>query len=177
MRIVSIAAIALTLAACGRHHVQDKNSTQPRSGTTRANLAMFAPAPSRAAALKIMHDRHEGMEAIGKANKVSKQELNASSPDLNLVRSSAYRMTSLARDGFGWFAKGTGPELGKTGAKPEIWQNSVDVAAKLSAFQKAAQGFADAAAGSDLQAMKTHFAALDGTCKACHDKYRSQMHH
>jgi cytochrome c556 len=86
-------------------------------------------------------------------------------------------MTSLARDGSGWFARGTGPELGKTGARPEIWQNEPDVAAKLSAFQKAAQAFADAAGGAGTGPMKSRFANMDGTCKACHDKYRSQMHH
>jgi cytochrome c556 len=177
MRIVSIATIAFALAACRHHGSQDNNEAQPRSGATSADLAMFAPAPSKDAARKVMHDRHEGMEAIGKANKLIKQELNASSPDLNLVRSSAYRMASLARDGSGWFARGTGPELGKTGARPEIWQNEADVAAKLSAFQKAAQAFADAVGASDAGAMKSHFANMDGTCKACHDKYRSQMHH
>jgi cytochrome c556 len=138
---------------------------------------MFAAAASKEAALKIMHDRHEGMEAIGKANKIIKQELHASAPNLNLVRSSANRIASLSQDASGWFAKGTGPELGKTGAKPEIWQNEADVAAKLQAFQKAAQVMAQASAGVDVNAMKSRFASLADTCKACHDKYRSQMHH
>ena len=33
-------------------------------------FGLIAAAPSRDQALKIMHDRHEGMEMIGKANKV-----------------------------------------------------------------------------------------------------------
>ena len=67
--------------------------------------------------------------------------------------------------------------MGKTGARPEIWQNQADVAAKLSAFQKAMQAFSQTANGSDVAAMKAQFSNLAGTCKACHDKYRSQMHH
>ena len=113
----------------------------------------------------------------GKANKVIKQELNASSPNLELVRSNAARMALLSKEASGWFHSGTGPDVGKTGAKPEIWQNPQDVAAKLSAFQKAAQSFAEAASGTDVGAMKTRFAAMSDTCKACHDKYRAKMKH
>jgi cytochrome c556 len=127
--------------------------------------------------MKIHHDRHEGMEAIGKGNKIIKQELNASSPNLALVRSTAAKMTSLSKEASGWFHAGTGMEMGKTGAKPEIWQNQADVAAKLATFQKAMQAFSDTASGNDVGAMKAQFTTLAGTCKACHDKYRMDMHH
>ena len=79
-----------------------------------------------------MHDRHEGMEAIGKANKVLHRELAgelARPWRRPLVRRG--RSPTLSRKASGWFPKGTGPELGKTGAKPEIWQNWPDFAAKL----------------------------------------------
>ena len=29
----------------------------------------------------------------------------------------------------------------------------------------------------DVNAMKARYADLAGTCKACHDKYRTDMHH
>ena len=32
-------------------------------------------------------------------------------------------------------------------------------------------------AGNDVNAMKAGFGNLGGTCKACHDKYRAEMHH
>ena len=188
MRIISIAALALPLIACGGPDTSQANnaaaniSNEARpaataGASTAADLSMFARAPSKEAALKIRHDRHEGMEAIGKGNKIIKQELNAGSPNLALVRTPAARMAALAGQASGWFHAGTGPELGKTGAKPEIWQNQPDVAAKLTAFQKAARAFSDVAAGNDPEAMKTRFAAMSQTCKACHDKYRSEMHH
>jgi cytochrome c556 len=140
-------------------------------------VGLIAAAPSRDQALKIMHDRHEGMEMIGKANKVLHRELAGSSPNLAAVRSSAAAIANLSRKASGWFPKGTGPELGKTGAKPEIWQNWPDFTAKLHNFQAAAKMFNAAAASGDVNAIKARYADLGGTCKACHDKYRSEMHH
>jgi cytochrome c556 len=83
----------------------------------------------------------------------------------------------LASNASGWFPQGTGPELGKTGAKPEIWQNRQDFATKLRNFQSAANAFHIAASANDVGVTKDRFADLGGTCKACHDKYRSEMHH
>jgi cytochrome c556 len=127
--------------------------------------------------LSIMHDRHEGMESIGKAAKAAGRELQAGSSDLNVVRQSAGQIAKLSQQASGWFPQGSGPELGKTGAKPEIWQNPQDFAAKLHNFQVAAQAFNAAASGGDVGTIKARFADMGGTCKACHDKYRSEMHH
>ena len=188
MRIVSVAAIAASLAACGGPETSQANNSAanvsndarpPATAKTSAapDLSMFSPAASKDEAMKIHHDRHEGMEAIGKGNKIIKQELNASSPNLDLVRTTAAKMTNLSKEASGWFHAGTGMEMGKTGAKPEIWQNQPDVAAKLAAFQKAMQAFSDTASGNDVGAMKASFTDLAGTCKACHDKIRMDMHH
>ena len=127
--------------------------------------------------LSVMHARHEGMESIGKANKAIGRELRGDSPDLTVVRLSAGQIARLSRQASGWFPKGSGPELGKTGAKPEIWQDPKDFAAKVHNFQVAAQAFNKAAAGNDLNATKARFADLGGACKACHDKYRAEMKH
>ena len=140
-------------------------------------VGLIAAAPGRDQALKIMHDRHEGMETIGKAAKALHRELDGSSPNLANVRSSAAAIANLSRKASGWFAKGTGPELGKTGAKPEIWQNWPDFTAKLHNFQAAAKVFNAAAASGDVNAIKARYPDLGGTCKACHDKYRAEMHH
>jgi cytochrome c556 len=183
MRLLSVAVVAACLAACGgpetsqANNVQANVSNEATDTSAAVDLSMFSPAASKDEAMKIHHDRHEGMEAIGKGNKIIKQELNASSPNLALVRSTAAKMTSLSKEASGWFHAGTGMEMGKTGAKPEIWQNQQDFAAKLATFQKAMQAFSDTANGNDVGAMKTQFTTLAGTCKACHDKYRSEMHH
>jgi cytochrome c556 len=143
-----------------------------------AAVALIAAAPpTRDQLLKIMHDRHEGMETIGKANKAIGRELQGSSPDLGVVRQSSAQIANLSRQASGWFPQGTGSELGKTGAKAEIWQSRQDFAAKLHNFQVAAQAFNAAAASNDAGAIKARFADMGGACKACHDKYRMDMHH
>lgn len=174
----------LLIAACGGPETsQAKNSQANMSNsaspaTTGNGMAMIAVTRvSGAEAKRVMHDRHEGMETIGKANKVLHRELDGGSPDLAAVRASAKTIADLSRKASAWFPHGTGPEAGKTGAKPEIWQNPKDFQAKLAAFQKAAPAFAAATQGNDLATIKAHYADLGGTCKACHDKYRSEMKH
>jgi cytochrome c556 len=119
------------------------------------------------------------MESIGKNAKAIHRELGGASPNLATLHASGAQIAKLAKQASGWFPAGTGPEAGKTGAKPDIWlpQNKADFAAKLHNFQVAAQVFDAAAAGNDLNGIKARFADLGGTCKACHDKYRTEMHH
>jgi cytochrome c556 len=138
--------------------------------------ALAAPL-SKQAALKIMHERHEGMETVGKNNKAIRRALEATPPDLATVKRSAAKVAELSQKASGWFPKGTGPELGKTGAKPDIWQNMPDFMARLHDFQGAAKAFSAAAASGDANAIKARYADLGKTCKTCHEKYRSEMHH
>src|SRR5436190_18713970 len=141
-----------------------------------ASFGLFAAAAVAAPsskALMIMHERHEGMEAVGKANKELRRELGSDTPNVAAVRASSANLSRLASKASGWFPKGTGPELGKTGAKPEIWQDPKDFAARLHDFQGAAKALKAAAARGDVNAIQARYADLGKTCKACHDKYRS----
>jgi len=143
---------------------------------TLAAAAVVAAPLDTGRALAVMHERHEGMETIGKANKAANRELGGA-PNLAVVRTSAAQIADLSRKASGWFPAGTGPDVGKTRAKPEIWQNPQDFAAKAHNFQVAAQAFNAVAATGDINAMKARFADLGGTCKACHDKYRAEEKH
>ncbi|HET9810439.1 MAG TPA: cytochrome c [Sphingomicrobium sp.] len=125
----------------------------------------------------VMHERHEGMEKIGKSAKTISRQLKSSSPDLAAIRAAAATIAELAPKTPGWFRPGTGPDVGKTGAKPEIWQSSADVAEKDLAFRQAAKAFDAAAASGDVTRIKASWSELGKTCKACHDKYRKEMHH
>jgi cytochrome c556 len=136
----------------------------------------FAALPKNKA-LAIMHERHEGMEKIGDTNKLLRRELTSSAPFAPAVKSGAATIYGLSKRASGWFPAGTGPELGNTGAKPEIWKNQKDFQVKLRNFQAAAAAFNAAAAAGDLNAAKSRYADLGGTCKACHDSYRAEMHH
>jgi len=119
------------------------------------------------------------METIGKDFKALHREFDSPTPNLALVRTAAGQIAGLSRQASGWFPEGTGPEAGKTGAKPEIWkpENKADFAAKLAAFQRTAAAFNATTTRGDVGAMKTRYADLGGACKACHDKYRTEMHH
>ncbi len=128
-------------------------------------------------AMSIMHERHEGMEKIGDTNKLLRRELASDNPFMPTVKSGAATIAGLSKRASGWFPAGTGPELGKTGAKPEIWQKPQDFAAKLRDFQAAAQVFQAAANAGDANAVKGRYADLVHTCSACHDSYRMDMHH
>jgi cytochrome c556 len=192
MRIALLAATSafVLLAACGGPETSQANNSQANiadnasvpatanaSAVSNGMVMLATISVSGAEATNIMHERHEGMETIGKANKAIRRALDGGSPDLAAVRAGAAQIADLSRKASGWFPAGTGPDVGKTGAKPEIWQDPKDFAAKLTAFQKAAQAFHQAAASGDVNAIKTKFADLGGACKACHDKYRSEMHH
>ena len=152
MRFVTVAAVAACISA----------------------VAVAAPL-AKDRALQIMKARHDGMEAIGDATKAIHRAQSV--PDLPTIRSNAARIVQLSQQASGWFPAGTGPDVGKTRAKPDIWQNPQDFAVKLRNFQTAARAFNTAASGSDAGAINAAFGQLGGTCKACHDTYRAEEKH
>ena len=182
MRTALLAAVAAVTLLAGCREAADAPAAKnvaakdsPVFPVTDDNPeAIPAPPATREAALKLMHERHEGMEDIGDAFKVLGREMKAAAPNLERVRTNAATVTRLAPQVSRWFPAGTGPDIGKTRAKAEIWQKPQDFAAKRTAFQKAAVTFDSAAKGNDLAAIKASFGELGKTCKACHDSYRSE---
>lgn len=177
MRLLIIAATCALIACGSSQSSQANNASGSSAVNVAASVAVVASPVTGAKAAAVMHQRHEGMETIGDTNKILRRELGGNSPDLGAVRSAAAKIAGLARQSSGWFPAGTGPDIGKTGAKPAIWQDPKDFAAKLTAFQRAAGAFNAAANTGNLDAIHARYADLGGTCKACHDKYRSEMHH
>ncbi|HVI06357.1 MAG TPA: cytochrome c, partial [Sphingomicrobium sp.] len=114
---------------------------------------------------------------IGKANKTIRDELQKDRPDLSVVEVNAAKIANLSQEATGWFHAGTGPETGKTGARPEIWQSPQDFSTRLATFQADARAFDDAAKSRDPGQIKARLQPLGDSCKACHDRYRSKMHH
>lgn len=58
-------------------------------------------------------------------------------------------------------------------AKPEIWTNDADFAAKAAAFTTAANALLAATQADDKAAFAAALATTAGTCKACHDAYQA----
>ena len=183
MRTAVLTALAtVSLAACGQN-ASGTNDSAARNASVNTVEAPNAPQPAAAppatkeAALEIMHERHEGMEQIGKSTKTIRRALDSSSPDIAEIRKASAKIADLSVKSANWFPQGTGPDVGKTGAKPEIWQSREDFLAKDRDFAAAAKAFNAVAAGGNIDAIKSGFTDLGKTCKACHDKYRSDMHH
>jgi len=67
-----------------------------------------------------------------------------------------------------------GSEKGKTRAKPAIWENTDDFEQKLANFRSEVAALAEAANAGDKAATVEQFKQTGGTCKACHDNYKSR---
>lgn len=169
--VYALCAIAL-VAGCRAQ--EESNQAQASNNLIRsAETRTGAAGPlSREQALQLMHERHENMESLGDETKKINRQLKSSSPDVGAIRQSAARILQLAPELVSWFPEGTGPETGKTHAKPEIWQRPQDFATKANDFVRAAEDFDSAARSGDLGQVQASFAALGKSCKACHDPYR-----
>jgi len=127
-------------------------------------------------ALAVMKQRNDNMKAMGDAAGKIGKSFQSGSPDLNVIRQAAAQIASLAPKVVSWFPAGTGPDVGKTRAKAEIWQKPEDFATKAHDFSQAAMDFNDAAKLGDMNRIKVTFGAMGKTCKACHDLYRAPEH-
>lgn len=187
MRIVmfAMAGACVLLAGCGGPQTSQANNAQANisNGSREANSAapsnamvMLAAAPGRDQALKIMHERHEAMEGLGKAMKTLHRELDSSHPDINVVRAQTSTMSSVAAKIPSFFPAGTGPDVGKTRAKPEIWKQQALFIKTSRDYLTAAQAIDAAAKGGDLHKVMALHGSVDKACKACHDPFRAPEH-
>ncbi|WP_457351572.1 c-type cytochrome [Roseateles sp. P5_D6] len=67
----------------------------------------------------------------------------------------------------------TGKGWHDTSVKPTLFSDAAGAAAAQAAFGKEANELARVAQGGDVAAIKAQLAALQKTCKACHDDYRN----
>lgn len=170
----ALCAVAL-LAGCKAQ--PESNQANPVVATGETQNAAAAAPVTKDQALALMKQRHEGMEAIGDATKKAHNALGASSPDLAVIRDAAAKINGIAPKVQSLFPAGSGPDVGKTRAKPEIWQKPEDFALKAHDFATAASQFDVAAKSGDMAQIKMTFEALGKTCKACHDLYRAPEKH
>jgi len=181
MRILLTACAAIALAACNQGDTNGSLEDANASGNAAGNAIENAVANSTAAplekkaALALMKERHENYEKIGKAMKSIGRTLKSETPDLAVVRNGADTIATLAPQVKGWFPAGTGPDVGKTEAKAEIWRKTDDFNAKADSFARAAQAFQATARGGDLAAIRAAQGDLGKSCKACHDLYREEL--
>jgi len=124
--------------------------------------------------LALMKQRHKDFEKIGQVMKGVGRELKTESPNLAVVRTEAATIAELASQVPSWFPDGTGPDVGKTEARAEIWEKTEDFSAKIETFRTAAEAFSANAKGTDLGAIRSAHSNLGKSCKGCHDLYREE---
>jgi len=178
MRIALLAAgaAAAFLSGCGGPKTS-QNHAQAGAGTTASNgMVMLAAAPNKEQALQIMKVRHDGMEGLGKAMKELHRQLESSSPDINVIRAQTGTMSATAAKIPSLFPAGTGPDVGKTRAKPEIWTQQKLFQQRAKEYLAAAQAIDAAAKAGDVKKVMALHDDVDKACDACHKPFRAPEH-
>lgn len=120
-------------------------------------------------------ERHESFEQIGKAMKSIGDELKVEKPDVAKIQAAALTINTMAPRVETWFPAGSGPEDGiKTAAKQDVWTRPDEFKAAAAAFTAEAARFDTTAQAGDLAGIGAGMQALGGTCKDCHDKFKTE---
>jgi len=174
VRTACVALGAIVLLSCS---ASKSNQANAASNSVAASAESRTPPKlTHDQALALMKQRNENMKAMGDAAGKVGKSFQSGNPDLNVIRQAAAQIASLAPKVVSWFPAGTGPNVGKTRAKAEIWQKPEDFASKAHDLSQAATDFNDAAKLGDMNRIKVTFGAMGKTCKACHDLYRAPEH-
>lgn len=91
------------------------------------------------------------------------------------ILAAANTLDAIANSGMGaLYGPGTDQQVGAqtTRVKPEMFQNFDDVAKISGEMTQATAQLVVAARADDQRAIRTAFAAVGQSCKACHDQYR-----
>ncbi|WP_158045081.1 c-type cytochrome [Skermanella pratensis] len=115
--------------------------------------------------------RKEGFDGNKKAMGAIKKILEDGA-DLGGAATPAQSLASFAKQVPGLFPAGS--DKGDTKAKPVIWTSFPDFAAKAQAFETETAKLVQVVASGDKAAVQKQFGAVGGTCKTCHDTYRSE---
>jgi len=121
---------------------------------------------------ELQKKRHEHYEALGDAFKAVRDGMKSDTPDWAALGKAADEVSNASVNQAQWFAKGTGPEAGKTRALPEIWSKPDDFTAATKMFEERAPKLAAAAKDKNVEAVRQTFREVGGACKNCHDTFR-----
>jgi cytochrome c556 len=151
--------------------------------TTKLGTAVLATAIGFAAIATLgqaadpITERREAMKGNGAAMKAINETLENGGSAAQLV-SHADQINATALKLASLFPPGTdqpqGKDPGQTMAKPEIWQDPADFAAKIKQFQDEAAMFKTAIAGGDMGVIMAEFEKLGEACGSCHKAFRAK---
>jgi cytochrome c556 len=122
-------------------------------------------------------ERRDAMKGNGAAMKAINETLEKGgsaadlAPHAAKINDTAMKLATLFPTGSD---QPQGKDPGQTMAKPDIWQNPDDFAAKIKVFQDEAAMFQTAVSGGDMGVIKAEFEKLGGACGDCHKSYRAK---
>lgn len=135
--------------------------------------ALAIATPLLAAPADTIRTRIAGYQELGAAFKGVNDGLRGEVQTV-LIAQSVRQIRNAAQAQYGWYAAGSGPQAGvKTRAKSEIWTQPAKFKTAQDAFTKAADGLQRAVASKDEAAIRASARQLGGTCKGCHDTFRT----
>jgi cytochrome c556 len=100
-----------------------------------------------------------------------KNKMPFNKADFEKMASTVHTMSMLTQDGF---PKGSDSMAGPTHAKDEVWSKPEEFNKDVVAFQKASAALLVAAKTGDMSTIAPKFKETAGTCKKCHDAFRSK---
>jgi len=137
-----------------------------------ASIATLSQAQS-----DVIKERQAAMKSNGGAMKAINEilEANGSAADVGAEAAKVQQVAMKVPDLFPTGSdQPAGSEPGQTKAKPEIWQNPDDFAAKIKVLQDESAMLVTAAAGGDMAAIKAQYDKLGGACGGCHKVYKNK---
>ena len=136
---------------------------------------MLATAAYAATPSDFVAGRKAAYKQIGRANKAILDELRGGSPSMPNVAANARLLIGYSDKIPGWFPRGTGPESGvKTAALPAIWADPKGFRNAAQALRISSGRLLAAASQNNLPAAKAAAAEVAGSCRTCHQTYRSR---
>ncbi len=138
-----------------------------------AAMAVAGSAAAQLSPKDAVTARVNGYRETGAAYKIINDQLKAKTPVKIMLRTSAKTIAGAARQQYGWFPAGSGPEAGvKTKVKPAVWTDAAGFKAAQARFQQEADLMVKVVETGDQAQMQKQAKALGATCSACHNKYR-----
>jgi cytochrome c556 len=143
-----------------------------------APAAAPAPAPGAPSASQVVKYRQSIMDAaaghMGALALIAKGQSDRTAD----VALHANALRDLATTVGALFPAGSGPSTSvETEAKPEIWTDQARFAEVVKAFEAETTKLAEVAATGDLEAFKSQFGAVGGSCGDCHDAFKIDEDH
>jgi cytochrome c556 len=149
------------------------SSFKRRKSVLAISAVIIGASVYAATPVEMQKARHEHFEDLGDAFKAVRDQSKASTPDFDALLKAAETVQKASVNQPQWFAKGTGPEAGKTRAKPVIWEKPADFEAAQKMFAERAPALVAAAKTKDVEAVSKAFKEVGGACKNCHDTFRT----